>query len=206
MENDPAQEWQRMQDVYSRMSDDELQGVADTAYDLTDIAREVLAAEISSRKLDIALASQAPVVVEYEPMGDAKFDPEEFELIEVHTAWDPEEARKAKDILDNSRIPSFFGPKNLESIDDYKGSYERGVKLKVPEQFGDMARLAFQSHWPKDDAEEEIAPADIRCPKCRSDEVVLVSVDEAEDESVDSKFNWHCDECGNEWQDDGVEK
>jgi DNA-directed RNA polymerase subunit M/transcription elongation factor TFIIS len=68
-----------------------------------------------------------------------------------------------------------------------------------------MARLAFQSHWPKGDAEEEIAPADIHCPKCRSDEVVLVSVDQAEDESVDSKYNWHCDGCGNEWQDDGVE-
>jgi DNA-directed RNA polymerase subunit M/transcription elongation factor TFIIS len=206
MENDPAQEWQRMQGVYSQMSEDELRNVADTGYDLTDIARQVLQAEISARKLDIPLAMQAPIVVEEEPMGDARFDPEEFELIDVHMAWDEEEARKAKEILDNSRIPSFFGPKNLESIDEFKGSYERGVKLKVPEQFADMARLAFQSHWPKDDAEEEIAEADIRCPKCRSDEVVLVSVDEAEDESVDSKFNWHCDGCGNAWQDDGVGK
>lgn len=34
MESDPSLEWQRMQEVYSRMSEGELQNVADEAFDI----------------------------------------------------------------------------------------------------------------------------------------------------------------------------
>jgi len=84
--------------------------------------------EIQARGLKIQLASEPAQEVEYEPEVDpeteseeTEFDPEELELVSVHTAWEESEAQTAKRILDEAGIPSYFGPENLEVIDAYKG-------------------------------------------------------------------------------------
>jgi hypothetical protein len=69
IEGDPAREWQRIQKVYAQMSD-ELQSVAAEAYDLTDIARQVLQAEIKSRGSDIQLSTEPAPVLQSEPDSD----------------------------------------------------------------------------------------------------------------------------------------
>lgn len=56
---DPNREWRRLSETYSAMTEDELQAVADDAYELTDIARQVLQAEISRRGLPIELQKEA---------------------------------------------------------------------------------------------------------------------------------------------------
>ena len=56
---DPNREWRRLSEVYAAMNEDELQAVADDAYELTDIAKQVLQAEISRRGLSIELQKQA---------------------------------------------------------------------------------------------------------------------------------------------------
>jgi hypothetical protein len=53
---DRAAEWRRLKDVYAHMSDDELEVVADEGYQLTDLAKQALEAEISSRGLELKLA------------------------------------------------------------------------------------------------------------------------------------------------------
>ena len=150
MENDPAREWQRMQEVYARMSEDELEKVAGEAYGLTDIAKQALEAEIRTRRLDISLPQSPQEPVEEEPIGEAEFDPANFELAEVRTAWDAADARMAKGILDAAGIRSYFGPDNLESIDEYKGSYARGVKLRVLSEHQQLAYRTFAQRWPED--------------------------------------------------------
>ena len=198
-----------MQEVYSQMSEDELQSVADEAYDLTDIAKQVLKAEIETRRLDIRLQESPPESEEEEPAGDPDFDPSDLDLVVARRVWDEAEARTAKEILDNSRIPSYLGPKNVERLKDFGGNYEKGVDLKVREVDRQNASAALQEHWPAEEGSPEAdAEAVVICPKCHSDEVVYESLDKPSsgDSETDAKFNWRCDACGHEWQDDGVEK
>jgi len=53
----PEQERERIAGVYSGMSDGELEKVAATGYDLSEVARQALEAEISSRNLDLKIAA-----------------------------------------------------------------------------------------------------------------------------------------------------
>ena len=213
MEADPAREWQRLQEVYSQMSEDELQSVAEEAYGLTDVAKQVLASEIKSRGLNIVLAEDAPGNEEEVPIEDAStevFDPEDIELVSVHTSWAEGDARTAKNILDEAGIPSYFGPENLKKVSNYKGSYERGVNLKVRAELREGAVRILAQQWPKSDnaaPDPELPDSDIRCPKCHSDEVVLDSAENKDSIEDDAEvFHWHCDACGYKWQDDGVEE
>jgi hypothetical protein len=52
---DSAEEWHRLQEQYGRMDEDELQALADEAYELTDDAKHLLRNEISRRHLQIEL-------------------------------------------------------------------------------------------------------------------------------------------------------
>ena len=53
----PEQDSERIAAVYSAMSDGELEKVATTGYELNEIARQVVEAEISRRALSIAIAA-----------------------------------------------------------------------------------------------------------------------------------------------------
>jgi len=57
---DVNEQWRELQENYAGMSEDELQSVAQDAYDLTDMAKQALGAEISRRNLKIDLQA-APV-------------------------------------------------------------------------------------------------------------------------------------------------
>src|SRR6266436_520525 len=59
---DPEQERQRLVAFYSGQMDGELEKVAREAYELTDLAREALRAEIARRGLSVALVENAPVI------------------------------------------------------------------------------------------------------------------------------------------------
>jgi len=57
---DPIEEARRLQEHYARLSDDELQAVAEEGDDLTDIAKQFLQSEILGRGLQIQLRSAPP--------------------------------------------------------------------------------------------------------------------------------------------------
>ncbi len=215
-----------MQEVYAQMSDDELQNVADEAYDLTDVAKEALKSEVKSRGADIRLRLERPANNEPEPEPEIEevdeeqsepVDPAEYDLITFGTLTDREEARKTKWVLDNAGIPSWIGSQNVESVDEYKGSFEHGVALKIRSIDRNRAGYSLSRHWPEDseatserepEPEPESAEAEVRCPKCHSNEVVFESLDRktTDDAMLDAKFNWHCDACGHDWQDEGIEQ
>jgi DNA-directed RNA polymerase subunit M/transcription elongation factor TFIIS len=201
---DGLEESRRLQEFYARLTDEELQAAADEGYQLTEVAKQTLQAEILTRGLRIQLRDAPP------PPGfpdqTNNFDPSELDLVVVQRAWDIDEARQLKRILDDARIPSYLGPNNLENVEDYKGTFENGVDLKIRDVDDQLARAAISQSSPQETQNEEAyIPV---CPKCHSDQIVFQSLDTSQqpDSAFDAKFNWSCDACGHQWEDDGIEK
>ncbi len=103
---DPIEEARRLQEHYARLSDDELQAVAEEGDDLTDIAKQFLQSEILGRGLHIQLRSAPPTTEADAATND--FDPSDLDLVVVSQVWDLADARQVKSILDDARIPSFL--------------------------------------------------------------------------------------------------
>jgi hypothetical protein len=201
---DPIEESRHLQERYARLSDDELQAVADEGYDLTDIAKQTLRAEILGRGLHVQLRS-APAPPTPDP-ATSDFDPSDLDLVIASRVWDLAEARQLKSILDDARIPSYLGPDNLDTLETFRGNFDGGVDLKVRYVDNQRALQAISQSLPPDsEVETDYVP---RCPKCHSPEIVFHSLDSgsAANSDFDSKFNWSCDACGHQWRDEGIEE
>jgi hypothetical protein len=105
---DPAEEWSRLKKTYELMSEDELQAVADDGYELTEIAKQVLQAEISGRGLAIRLKDALP---------SRDSTPADSDLAYLCRVWDLSEAHRLKGALDSVGILSYWGPDDLDYID-----------------------------------------------------------------------------------------
>ncbi len=202
---DPVSEWNRLTDLYRQKSDDELELVAADAYDLTDTAQQVLAAEISLRKLDIKLNDQPPASEQEEEMGPVdQFDPSELDLRPVYSCDTNEELVAVKRALEQAGIAHFIGPNYVQELEDFHGSFEGGVRIYV--RYVDQRRASsylnevFPQTHSKAEPEEEVEESAPTCPACHSDEIVFLS----QDPKDDSKFRWRFDACGNRWTNDGV--
>jgi hypothetical protein len=171
-EMDVNQEWRRLQEMYAAMAEEELQAVADDGYQLTDIAKQALRAEISRRHLDIALKETPPPSdVAGEPCGD--LDPADLDLVTAFYVWDLAEARRVKERLDAAYIPSYLGPDNIENVDLLPPITELGLPLKVRRDDAANARAATRDVVSSHDDDEEIPEYVGRCPKCHSEEIVF---------------------------------
>jgi hypothetical protein len=121
----PEQERDRITGVYSVMSDDELEKVAATGYELSEIARQVLEAEISRRGRSIAIAA---------PPG---FDVYELnETVTLRKYRDLPEALLAKGCLESAGIEAYLVDDNMVRMDWFYSNLIGGIKLKV--QLGDV--------------------------------------------------------------------
>lgn len=200
---DRAEEWRRLKELYLQKSDEELEIVAVDAYDLTDVAQQALVAEIARRGLKIKMG-KAPEPAP-EPLGDFVADVNELNLISVQQVFDRDEATKIKDALNDNGLPCFLGPENGEEVEDIRGSFERGVDVKVRDVDSQRAHATLANILAADSVEES-AEYLARCPKCHSDEILFLNLDENATESIDPQFNWSCDACGYRWKDDGVEQ
>ncbi len=207
---DVQQEWQRLEAAYAEMTEDELSSLAEQAYELTDIAKQALRAAMSSRGMKIGLREIPPTHAETkgeEPGGD--LDPEELDLTDASEVWDADEARRVMRVLYQAGVPAYLGPENLQDVDAFHSSFESGVQIRVPSvdqqrAFRALARAAAETDH---DAEEE-KPYVARCPYCHSEEIVfeeLVAAASASDSATAQKYRWRCDNCGKEWEDDGLE-
>src|SRR5690242_8324849 len=150
------EEWRHLTEQYAQMSEIGLEGLADEAYDLTDMAREVLRAEIARRGLRFQLRDQpAPPDTSADIERAANFDPSELDLVSVARIFDWEDAAWYKNVLNDAGIPSYFGPNNVESVEELKTAfdaekiaankrgYEAGIECKVPSKDAQMAFQAF---------------------------------------------------------------
>ncbi|HWC17229.1 MAG TPA: hypothetical protein VG498_09445 [Terriglobales bacterium] len=218
------EEWSRLTDLYTQMSEGELEKLASEAYELTDMARDALRGEISRRGLKVELRTQAalPEVAPPEERPEG-FDPEQLDLVGVGRAYDLEEARRLRQVFDQAGIPSYFGPENVENVEKLKSSFDAleaeaeklgfktGIDVKVPSSTAQLAYRAL-AQAPRDpdednDSAEDEADYMAVCPRCHSSEIVFQGLDENSSKlSDDAKYSWSCDACGYQWKDDGVEE
>jgi hypothetical protein len=210
-EIDVNQEWSRLQELYAGMDEDELQLIADDAYDLTELARQAFKAEVSRRGLKMTLRG-APASAIPEPPSDSSIDLDPKQLTDLHRVWSREEAVKMKEILDWAGVPVFFGPDLIEDPLQIL-SFEQGVDTRVRDFDQQRAYAALAKGWSREHAddppsEEKEEDYVARCPKCHSDQIVFESLDPGtspNQSAFDSVYNWSCDACGYKWQDDGIE-
>ena len=203
----------QLQKTYAGMSDDELEAVAFDAYDLTEEAQQILQQEISRRGLKTALKVTPPHPELKNP---------ELNLVVVDSVSSLEEARKIQALLHAADIQSYFGHDYTEDLDAFHGSFEYGVDVRVSNSTEANAfaliqearkndpQLSPNDSADDDDGDEEETSASftdgqyVHCSKCHSEQIVFEGL-EGEAGSL-AKYNWHCDACGHDWQDDGVEE
>jgi hypothetical protein len=200
-----------LEEAYTAMSDEELCSLAEKAYELTDIAKQALTAQLSARNLQVNLFEQSPATgATEEEVAEGNLDPNDLDLVSISRIWDSDEARPKMTALHDAGVPAYLGPDNVENISDFHSTFESGVEIRVRrvDQSRALHALRLASPQPEGEPEEE-KPCVVRCPACKSDEVVfeeLVAAASASDSTSAQKFRWRCDNCGHEWEDDGVEE
>ena len=217
-----GEEWTRLTELYTQMSPDELQALAEEAYDLTEMARDALRGEISRRGLHITLLDQPgtrETTAHIKRAGD--FDPSELDSVDAGQAFGQHDARWLKNVRDSAGVPSYFGPRNLEDVEKLNAAFDQdrekarqrgfqvGIMCRVPRKYQQLASQAIAKA--EQEAEVETSPADdadflASYPRCHSSEIVFEGLETVEgaDPDLDSKYNWRCDACGHGWKDDGV--
>jgi DNA-directed RNA polymerase subunit M/transcription elongation factor TFIIS len=208
---DPAEEWQRLSDVYRGMNDDELLNLAKQYSELTEVAQQVLKTEISERRLEMP----KPELQEPEPWAEEVLDPEQLgspydedrELVDVAIVWSRRDAHQLKAILGAAEIPVAFGKEKATDVERVTSDLSKGVTVQTMKIAVPMATEAIKSYSPADEPQsEEPADSDVvtLCPKCHSKEVYFgdLSADpESQSDSME-ELQWTCDSCGQHWKDD----
>jgi len=209
---DPAGETLRLSAHYRRLTDDELVGLAWQASELTDGAQQALAQEIANRGLKIPPNKSAapPRPQPPDPADDAKSPyAEDRELIALCTVWSSADALKVQGLLDAAAIPFYIGPEKATDVEAVTSNFADGLTVQIMKVGFSWAQQALQQYFPADEPPaEKFGQRDnlaIRCPRCRSTEVVFEDLDRApENSKLSPKFQWTCDSCGHKWQDDGL--
>ena len=227
---DPAQERQRLADVYAGQLDGELEKVAEEAYELSDIARETLKAELDKRGLNVALAEHAPIPVKKTPKpGDppeddqeicptqSKFRPNEFTsesvgMVMIRKFRDLPEALLAQGSLESAGIECAVADQNMVRLDWFVSNAIGGIKLLVhADEVADAEQVLSQpipEHFDVSGVGEYNQP---KCPKCGSLDINYRELDPAAYLSLAIRVPipfrrraWRCHSCNVEWEDDGL--
>jgi DNA-directed RNA polymerase subunit M/transcription elongation factor TFIIS len=207
---DAATEWRRLSELYGKMADGELLALARKQSELTDVAQEALANEMSFRKLKLQAEEPAIPKKPERPLDPAYDD--DRKLVEIRVVWSLADALQLQQLLDQAGIPFFMGAEMATGVDVVTSSFVNGVSVKIMNIGVPWAQQALRYYEPENEPEaekqeEETADLVVRCPKCHSTEVVFDSVQGEESASeTDSteQFEWTCDDCGHRWTDDGI--
>jgi hypothetical protein len=189
METEMAREAQRLTEHYSQMYDEELLNLAADAASLTEIAQQVLSAEIRKRGLrdkpeqaDPDSSPAAEIGEDDKPAHQYTWKTLLCECDEREQAWQMYEALKRAGIESWIERP-------------YSKFYVRDFQVLVAADQLDQAREIAARPIPQDIVDEsklkvpEFEPP--TCPHCGAADPVL--------ESVDPCNAWVCEACGSQW-------
>jgi hypothetical protein len=219
---DPEQERQRLIAFYSGQMDGELENVATQAYELTDLAREALKAEILRRGLAVDLiedipAKREPPIMPGDPLPPPPTEPEildgEFEqrnLVTIRKFRDLPEALLAKGSLESAGIDAVLTDDNVVRLDWFWSNLMGGIKLNVDSENAEVASSILDQPIPEDFDVAGIGEYEQpHCPKCQSLDVNFQELDPAAYVSlaigVPMPFHrkaWRCHSCRAQWEDD----
>jgi DNA-directed RNA polymerase subunit M/transcription elongation factor TFIIS len=223
---DPAGEFLRLSERYRQMSDTELLVLARQSSELTEVAQQALASEISHRGLkpQPEEPSRSPPFAIFEGWDSRSPKPElppaashpadssyleERELVELCTVWSLPDALQVQTLLDRAGIPFFMGPERTTGVAAVTSNFVNGVSVQIMKIGLPWARQAMQNYAPANEPPEkpELEPGEsqVRCPKCHSTEVVFERLTNDPATVVSApNYQWTCDSCGHQWEDDGI--
>jgi hypothetical protein len=222
---DSEQERRRLQTFYADQMDGELEKVAGQAYELTDIARQALRAELARRGLAPAFVEQPPIPPEplVQP-GDPPVEPafeEEAEqdgvlcelrdMVTIRQFRDLPEALLAKGSLDSAGIECALVDANTVRIDWFWSNAVGGVKLLVNrDEVNDAEQILSQPIPENFDVTGIGNYEQPHCPKCNSLDINFRELDPAAYLTLAinvpipiQRHAWRCHSCNAEWEDDG---
>lgn len=138
---------------------------------------------------------------------------EDRKLVDLCTVWSQRDALQLQSVLDEAGIPFFMGPEKAADADKVTSNFSNGISVQIMQVGMPWATQAMQHYEPEDDPtpkeNPELDELVVRCPKCHSDEVVFEggtsTLVVATDDSS-QKYQWTCDSCGYQWEDDGIAK
>ena len=184
-------QYRKLEELYAEMSDRRLEEMAEQIDNLTDMAKEVLEAEISRRGLGKG-TPEAPVEGPV-PSGD--------ELVGVWGVKDDIEAESVMSVLESAGIPAVLGVEQYELVD---GGFEDQLVVKVVRESRLRAMELLHQHFPRELEQHAADELVVVCPSCKSPDIIFQSLDSQPGTNVAAKFNWSCDACGHQWRDDGL--
>jgi hypothetical protein len=205
--NDP-EERSRLADFYSHQLDGELEKIASNAFDLTDVAREVLNEELSRRGLKPVQDIQRTT----EP-GDDEIDAQRLSTVRIFR--DLPEALLAKGCLESAGIEAILVDDNMVRLHWFISNLIGGIKLQVAADDLQEATSILDQPIPEQldlgDAEDYQQP---RCPKCGS---LDVSFDELNKPLAYGsawiglplpihRKGWICHSCRHQWAEEEVDE
>jgi DNA-directed RNA polymerase subunit M/transcription elongation factor TFIIS len=206
----PASESLRLSEHYRQLTDDELIAIAQDTSELTEMAQQALATEISQRKLTIPM--QLPPSPPPGTEDDETEDPyaEDRQVVQIATVYSLSDALKLQALLDQSEIPFFMGEEKATRAEQVTSNFRNGVPVGVMKIGVPWAQAAMRHYepadepaTPEDQLDEDLA---VHCPKCHSEDVVFEQlVNNPSPGDGSTKYAWTCASCGNQWQDQGVE-
>jgi hypothetical protein len=219
--SDLEQERRRLAEFYAYQMDGELEQVAGQAYDLTDVARAALRAEMTRRGLPTLFPEQAGVAAPPAPAGAPPTSPveawpqgelETHGMLTIRQFRDLPEALFAKGSLESAGIECALLDDNMVRLDWFISNLLGGVKLQVKPEDAAVAEEILSQPIPENfDVAGIGAYQQPRCPKCQSLHVNFQEVAPAAylsaAISVPFPFHrraWRCHACDAEWEDDGL--
>lgn len=141
---DPNIERKRLSELYSGMTPEELEKLAEVVSTLTDVAQEALQAELSRR--GIKVESREPVQPE----------PNRQNIVPLRVFRDLPRALLAKSILDSANIPCFLSDENTIRMDWFLSNALGGIKLLVREEDGAAATELLDQQWKEPESIRQI--------------------------------------------------
>jgi hypothetical protein len=212
----PASESLRLSERYRSLTDDELLAISDNTSDLTELAQQALAAEISRRKLKLPPKVSAPALHPEPPCEADSDDPyagdpyaEDRKLVQIATVWSLRDASQLQTLLEDAGIPFFMGDEKITRAEDVTSNFRDGVPVAVMQIGISSAQQALERYEPADEplTQDQSGGEDlaVHCPKCHSEDVIFERLGGSAGAKDGQKFDWTCASCGYQWEDDGVE-
>jgi DNA-directed RNA polymerase subunit M/transcription elongation factor TFIIS len=206
---DPAAEWLRLCERYRQMSDGELLALARQNSELTEVAEQTLASEIFRRGLKLQ-PEEPPASPNPVPQSDAC--DQDRELVEICTVWSLSDALQLQTLLDRGGIPFFMGPEKATGVDAVTSSFVNGVAVQIMRIGLPWAHPILKNYTPANEPapkpEQELVDLPMCCPECHSTEIIFERLTSESAPAADqpSQYEWSCDLCGHQWEDDGTVK
>jgi hypothetical protein len=148
MATDPERERRRLMDVYSRMTDGEIQEIAGDEASLTGVARQVLHDEIARRRLDPLQSGQDKSQDE----GAEVTQPEP--MVTIRSFGDVMQAWLAKSNLESAAIECLLVDDNMVRLHWGIVNVLGGVKLQVKREDAETALELLEQPVPEQPDED----------------------------------------------------